>query len=208
MQIIEKYFTRLSPAQQQALSQLFPLYQEWNAKINLISRKDIDNLYEHHILHSLAIAQYINFAPQARVLDLGTGGGFPGIPLAILFPNTQFTLIDGTLKKIKVVKAVAEALGLSNVTAIQIRAEEVKDRFDFVVSRAVASMEKLIPWSFRLLSKTHQHALPNGLIALKGGNVKAEFDALPNRHYYEVTPINDFFQEPYFEEKFLVYVQG
>ncbi len=208
MQIIEKYFPNLNPVQQQAMTQLFPLYQEWNAKINVISRKDIDNLYEHHILHSLAIAQYISFLPGANVLDLGTGGGFPGIPLAILFPDTQFTLIDGTLKKIKVVKAIAEELELKNVTAIQVRAEEIKQRFDFVVTRAVASMDKLIPWTSRLLAKEQQHAIPNGLIALKGGNVKTEFAELPSNPYFELTPILEYFEEAYFEEKYLVYVQG
>jgi len=208
MQSIIKYFPDLDEHQIRAFEQLSSLYREWNAQINVISRKDIDNLYERHILHSLAIAKVVQFNPDAKVLDLGTGGGFPGIPLAILFPETHFTLIDGTRKKIHVVKAISESLGLSNVTPLQMRAEEYKLKFDFVVTRAVASMDKLLMWSRPLLSGIQQHALPNGLIALKGGDVKAEFDVLANKAYYESTPISDYFEGEFFETKYVVYVQG
>jgi 16S rRNA (guanine527-N7)-methyltransferase len=208
MDNILSYFPNLSLKQQEQLAQLGPLYLEWNQKINVISRKDIDNLYVHHVLHSLAIAKVINFKPGSRVLDLGTGGGFPGIPLAILFPETEFVLIDGIRKKITVVNEIAAALGLSNVEGLQQRAEERKGRsFDFVVTRAVALLEKLVPWSMHLIKEEQQHALPNGLIALKGGRVKEEVKALARGTYAEIYPIDDFFKEPFFEEKSVVYVQ-
>ena len=208
MDIIKKYFPNLTPKQLQQFEQLLPLYTDWNQKINVISRKDIENLYERHVLHSLAIAKLYTFLPGAEILDLGTGGGFPGIPLAIFFPETQFTLIDGTGKKIRVVEEVKTALGLTNVRAKQIRAEELKQHFDFVVSRAVAQLDQLINWSFRLLKKKQQHAIPNGLIALKGGNVQAEMKALPRKEYIEIESISNLFEEAFFEEKFVVYVQG
>ena len=208
MEIIKKYFPNLTPKQLQQFEQLLPLYTDWNQKINVISRKDIENLYERHVLHSLAIAKLYTFLPGAEILDLGTGGGFPGIPLAIFFPETQFTLIDGTGKKIRVVEEVKTALGLTNVHAKQIRAEELKQHFDFVVSRAVAQLDQLINWSFRLLKKKQQHAIPNGLIALKGGNVQAEIKALPRKEYVEVDPISNLFEEGFFDEKYVVYVQG
>jgi len=208
MELIQQYFPNLTEQQQEQFRQLGPLYQDWNQKINVISRKDIDNIYEHHVFHSLAIAAVIRFRANSEILDLGTGGGFPGIPLAILFPETKFTLIDGTLKKIKVVKAVIEALGLKNVEAMQMRAEELKKRrFDFIVTRAVARLPQLVQWSERLLKSKHVHPLPNGLVALKGGRVQEEIKELPKGSYAEVYPIQDFFQEPYFEEKFVVYVQ-
>ncbi|PHN01079.1 16S rRNA (guanine(527)-N(7))-methyltransferase RsmG [Flavilitoribacter nigricans] len=202
-----QYFPDLSERQIEQFRQLGPLYREWNDKINVISRKDIDNLFEHHVLHSMAIAQVVSFKPKARVLDLGTGGGFPGIPLAILFPETSFTLVDGTRKKITVVQEVAEAVKLENVTARHIRVEELKGQFDFVVTRAVARLEKLVPWSFRLIKEKQQHALPNGLLALKGGNIKEEIQALGRGSYTEVFPLSEFFDLPYFEEKCIVYVQ-
>lgn len=208
MDIIKKYFPNLSPTQMQQFEQLQPLYRDWNQKINVISRKDIDNLYERHILHSLAIAKLYTFLPGAEILDLGTGGGFPGIPLAIFYPETQFTLIDGTGKKIRVVEEVKTALGLTNVHAKQIRAEELKHHFDFVVSRAVTQLDQLINWSFRLLKKKQQHAIPNGLIALKGGKVQSEIKTLPRKEYVEVDPISNFFEEDFFKEKYVVYVQG
>lgn len=209
MDVILKYFPNLSELQLAQLAQLDALYRDWNEKINLISRKDIDHLYEHHVLHSLAIAKFIEFQPNASVLDIGTGGGFPGIPLAILFPQTRFTLIDGTLKKIKVVQAVAEVLQLKNVAARQIRAEELKNiYFDFVVSRAVTTLDKLWEWSHNLLKNKHLHAIPNGLIILKGGDIKTEIKSLPKGSYTEVVPVTDYFKTPYFEEKWLVYVQG
>lgn len=207
MDSIKQYFPDLSEHQLDQFRQLGPLYREWNEKINVISRKDIDNLYEHHVLHSLAIARVVQFKPKARILDLGTGGGFPGIPLAILFPETSFTLVDGTRKKITVVTEVAEAIGLSNVTARHIRVEELKGQFDFVVTRAVARLEKLVPWSFRLIKEKQQHGLPNGLLALKGGSMQEEIKALGRGAYTEVFPLTDFFDIPYFLEKSVVYVQ-
>ncbi len=208
MDRIRSYFPDLTTKQDQQLAQLDALYRDWNQKINVISRKDIDNLYLHHVLHSMALAKVIQFNPGAKVLDLGTGGGFPGIPLAILFPETEFVLIDGIRKKIKVVNEVAEALGLPNVKAFQQRAEERKGaHFDFIVTRAVALLEKLVPWSMRLISEEQRHILPNGLLALKGGNVKEEVKALPRGSYAEIYPIKDFFAEDFFVEKSVVYVQ-
>ncbi len=208
METILKYFPHLTPEQQQKLGALGPLYATWNERINVISRKDIEHLYLHHILHSLAIAKVISFQPGAHILDLGTGGGIPGIPLAICFPDTRFTLIDGTGKKITVVTEIAAALALSNVTAHHLRAEEVKEKFDFVVTRGVTGLDKLFLWTSRLLKKQQRHALPNGLIALKGGNIQSEVKLLPKGAYVETFPILDFFTESYFEEKFVVYVQG
>ena len=209
MEIIHKYFTDFTETQLKQLAQLGALYEEWNAKINVISRKDIDNLYERHVLHSLILSNVTHFKKGAKILDLGTGGGFPGIPLAILFPESQFTLIDGTLKKIKVVQEVTQALGLKNVTAIQKRAEELKGvRFDFIISRAVAKLDKLMMWSRPLLSGKQKHSIPNGLIVLKGGNVRAEIQELPKGEYVEVYKISDWLDEPFFEEKYVLYVQG
>lgn len=207
MDTISHHFPDLTARQIDQFRQLGPLYREWNEKINVISRKDIDHLYEHHVLHSLSIAKVVAFKPKARILDLGTGGGFPGIPLAILFPETSFTLIDGTRKKITVVSEIAQAIGLDNVIPLHIRAEELKGQFDFVVTRAVARLEKLVPWSFRLIKEKQQHALPNGLLALKGGNMTEEIAALDRGSYSEVFPLTDFFALPYFAEKSIVYVQ-
>ena len=207
MNSILKYFPDLTEEQQTQLGELGMLYQEWNQKINVISRKDIENVYPHHILHALAIAKFIKFKPGAKILDLGTGGGLPGIPLAILFPETQFTLIDGTRKKISVVQAIVDALDLKNVKARHVRAEELKEKFDFVVCRAVASLDKLVMWSNPLISKRQQHAFPNGLITLKGGSLKEEKQALPRGAYVDILPLTHFFEEEYFEEKVIVYVQ-
>lgn len=215
MEIIEKYFPNLTEAQRGQFEQLVPLYLEWNQKINVISRKDLDNLWERHILHSLAIARVIRFAEDSRILDLGTGGGIPGIPLAILQPETEFVLVDGTGKKITVVKEIAAALGLKNVQAFHSRAEDLrpKQSFDFVVTRGVAPLAELLQWSQPLLKRKHQHALPNGLLALKGGDLKAELSALPGGWKKagmttEVFPISKFFPEPVFADKWVVYVQG
>ena len=208
MEIIHKYFPKLTDLQVQQFEQLAPLYTDWNSKINVISRKDIDNLYPHHILHSLSIAKFINFKSGSSILDLGTGGGFPGIPLAILFPAVKFTLVDGTRKKITVVEDVINQLELKNAVAKPVRAEEMKDRFDFVVTRAVASLDKLIPWSFPKLKRMGQNGTPNGLIALKGSNVEKELKVLPNKVYSEIYPLADYFQEAYFETKCLIYIQG
>lgn len=209
MDLILKYFPTLSDSQKAHFEQLDPLYRDWNAKINVISRKDIDNLYLHHVLHSLAIAKVVTFKPGAAVLDIGTGGGFPGIPLAILFPETQFTLVDSIGKKIKVVQEVSEAIGLKNVTALHQRVEDFKKpQFDFAVTRAVASLDKLYPWSSRLIKNKEQHILPNGLIALKGSTFQEEVKTLPRDSYVEDYPISNFFKEAYFQEKFVVYVQA
>jgi 16S rRNA (guanine527-N7)-methyltransferase len=208
MDTIRKYFPKLSEQQLQQFEQLGPLFREWNQKINLISRKDIDNLYERHILHALTITKFIHFQPDARILDIGTGGGFPGIPLAIFFPKTQFKLIDGTRKKITVVQDLIEQLDLSNAQAQQVRAEELKkEKFDFVVSRAVASLDKLLLWSKPLIQDQQQHGTPNGLITLKGGNVDVEIKALSKQEYVEKHPLKEWFDVEYFSEKHLIYVQ-
>lgn len=212
MELINKYFPELTLEQKARFEQLEPLYREWNEKINVISRLDIENLMERHVLHSLAIAKVIQFQPGSTLLDLGTGGGFPGIPVAILFPESQFVLVDGTGKKIRVVQEVAQALGLDNVTAIHGRAEEIKmnGQFDFVLSRGVASLEKLLGWSQRFLKKKHTHVLPNGILALKGGNLSPEIRELPGKgkEYTEIFPIRNMFREAFFDEKSVVYVQG
>jgi 16S rRNA (guanine527-N7)-methyltransferase len=212
MDLIKKYFPKITATQAAQFEQLEPLYREWNEKINVISRQDIENLSERHVLHSLAIARVIGFGPEAQILDLGTGGGFPGIPLAIFFPETRFTLVDATGKKIRVVQEVADALDLKNVTAIHTRAEDLKmlGQFDFVLSRGVAPLDKLMVWGQKFLKKKHFHALPNGILALKGGDLRAEIKALPGKgkSYTDVFPIKEFFTEPFFEEKSVVYVQG
>ncbi|MTB52061.1 16S rRNA (guanine(527)-N(7))-methyltransferase RsmG [Lewinella sp. W8] len=206
--LIDQYFPELTEQQRAHYAALDELYRDWNAKINVISRKDIDNLYVKHVLHSLAIAKVLKFKPGAKVLDLGTGGGFPGIPLAIMFPETDFLLIDGTAKKIRVCNEVIAALGLTNCRARQQRAEELKKReFDFVVTRAVARMEKLAEWSMRLITPTQRHALPNGILALKGTDLTEEMAALPKSAYLEEYPIREMFQEEFFEEKAVIYLQ-
>lgn len=208
MQIILDHFPHISPEQQAQFAQLDELYRLWNARINVISRKDIDNLYTHHVLHSLAIARFVQFQPETQIVDLGTGGGFPGIPLAIMFPEVSFTLIDGTRKKISVVEAVAEGLGLTNVRPLAVRAEEHKGQYDFVVTRAVAELSMLARWSEHLLQHKRQlHAIPNGLIALKGGQVKQEMKGLPRKMSVETEPISSWFKDPWFEEKYVVWAQ-
>jgi len=205
MEVIHKYFKNLSRDQEQQFSRLGELYAEWNDKINVVSRKDIENLYERHVLHSLAIAKFLQFTDGTEVMDLGTGGGFPAIPLAIMFPEVKFHAIDGTKKKILVVNEVAEAVGLTNIKGQQLRAEENKSKYDFVVTRAVASMEKLVPWTERLIKDKQQNAMPNGLIALKGGDLKAQ-EKLTKR-YTETVMLKDYFDEEFFETKGLMYVQ-
>ena len=204
MEIISKYFKELSPAQQDQFAALFDVYKEWNDKINVISRKDFDTLYERHVLHSLAIVKFLPFQNGSKILDIGTGGGFPGIPLAIMFPECQFHLVDSIGKKIKVVQEVAAALGLKNVKATHGRAEEVKDKYDFVVSRAVAELELLVKWSQGKISKKQINAIPNGLICLKGGDLSEELKAV--NQYKELYSLNDYFTEDFFETKKLVYV--
>jgi len=208
LEIITKYFSDFDERQISAFGKLFDLYEDWNSKINVISRKDIDALYLHHVLHSLTIIPFYDFKDGAEILDLGTGGGFPGIPLAIFYPDVQFTLIDGTAKKIKVVQEVINALELKNVRARQIRAEEIKQRFDMVVTRAVAKCDKLLLWGRPLLKNKQMHAYPNGIIALKGGDVEGELKDLPSHEYFEYHPIQEAFPEEYFKEKYVVYIQG
>ncbi len=205
MEQILKYFQGLSEEQQRQLSMLDALYHEWNEKINVISRKDIDNLYEHHVLHSLSIGKAIHFRPGTSVLDFGTGGGFPGIPLAILFPETRFRLIDGTGKKIRVATEVANAIGLKNVEAVHLRGEEEKGKYDFVVSRAVMPLPDLMKIVRKNISKEQKNAMMNGIICLKGGNVESEIQ--PFRRTAEVTPISTWFEEEWFKEKYLIYVR-
>ncbi len=204
MQDILKYFPHLTPRQTEQFAALDALYRDWNAKINVISRKDIDNLYLHHVLHSLAIARAISFKPGTRILDFGTGGGFPGIPLAILFPECSFRLIDGTGKKIKVATEVAQAIGLQNVEALHRRGEEEKGRFDFVVSRAVMPLPDLAKIVRKNILRESNNALPNGLIVLKGGNLSDELK--PFAKLVEVTPISTFFKEEWFDDKQVVYL--
>ncbi len=197
-------FPGLSANAKSQLTQLLPLYEEWNAQINVISRKDLDQLYTRHVLHSLAIHKFLQFAPGSRVLDIGTGGGFPGIPLAILNPEVNFVLVDSIGKKIKVVQEVSQALGLTNVTAIHERAEKIKGPFDFVVSRAVAEMKLLLQWSNGKMARKQINALPNGLICLKGGDLKEELKGLSKD--IEVYDLQQWFSDPFFETKKLVYV--
>lgn len=204
MQTIVKYFPHLSTEQQSQFAALDELYHDWNTKINVISRKDIDNLYLHHVLHSLAIGKLIRFKPETHILDFGTGGGFPGIPLAIMFPDCQFRMIDGTGKKIRVVNEVAAALNLHNVEAIHRRGEEEKDRFDFVVSRAVMPLPDMVKIVRKNVSKTQYNALPNGIIALKGGDLSEELKPFGKK--LMVTPISDYFTEEWFADKQIIYL--
>lgn len=202
---IYSYFPALTPLQHDQLAALQPLYEDWNAKINVISRKDIDNLYEHHVLHSLAIAKLIHFRPETHILDLGTGGGFPGIPLAILFPEVRFRLIDSIGKKVRVAQAVADAVGLKNVECVHRNVIEEKDRFHFVVSRAVMDLGELARLVHKNIDITHQfNALPNGIITLKGGNLAEEIRPFGARAV--ITPLSQYFEEEYFETKSIVFV--
>lgn len=199
MEIIRKYFPELTDTQLHQLEQLDSLYRDWNAKINVISRKDIDALYEHHVLHSMAIAKAVNFRPGTEILDFGTGGGFPGIPLAILFPECRFKLIDGTGKKIRVAQEVCNAIGLKNCQPAHLRGEDEKGKYDFVVSRAVMPLPDLVKIVRKNISKTQRNATPNGIICLKGGELQAELQ--PFRNVVEVNPISTWFEEEWFKEK-------
>ena len=201
--IVHKYFPTLASEQKDKLDQLYPLYKDWNEKINVVSRKDINQLYERHVLHSLAIAKFIQFNAGANVFDLGTGGGFPGIPLAIFFPEVQFHLVDSINKKITVVTEVANALSLTNVTATHQRAEKVKGKFDFIISRAVAKTKQIAIWSNQKIKLESQHSLDNGLILLKGGDLEAELKEY-GRPYSE-TSLKEFFDEEFFETKKIIY---
>ena len=204
MEEILKAFPSLTATQIEQFQALLPLYKEWNDKINVISRKDIDNLYAHHVLHSLAIAQYIRWKPGTQILDFGTGGGFPGIPLAIMFPECNFKMIDGSGKKIKVVNAVAQAIGLKNVEAVHLRGEEEKGKFDFVVSRAVMPLPDLVKIVRKNISTSQRNALPNGLICLKGGNLVLETQPFKNK--VQLTPISQWFDNEWFNDKHLIYL--
>ena len=202
--IIFKYFPQLSEKQKEQFTQLGPLYEDWNNKINVISRKDIENLYINHILHSLAIAKVISFHPGATILDVGTGGGFPGVPLAILFPQAEFHLVDSIGKKITVVNEVVQAIGLQNVNAEQIRAEQVPYKYDFIVSRAVTRMNEFYGWVKTKAKKESDHTLDNGILYLKGGDVTEEMDEL--KKPYAVYGLTDFFKEEFFETKKIIFV--
>ena len=203
-EIIKKYFPHLTHRQEEQIAALDVLYHDWNAKINVVSRKDIDNLYEHHILHSLAIARRIRFREGTNVLDFGTGGGFPGIPLAILFPESNFKLIDGTGKKVKVAKGVADSIGLDNVLPVHQRGEEEKGKFDFIVSRAVMPLPDLMKIVRKNIARDQHNALPNGVMVLKGGNLDEELK--PFWKIAERTELSQWFDEAWFKEKYLVYV--
>ena len=205
METIEKYFPDLSETQRQQFAALYPLYTDWNSKINVISRKDIENLYLNHILHSMSIAKLIRFEPGTRVMDVGTGGGFPGIPLAILFPETDFLLVDSIGKKIKVVDAVAEALQLKNVRTAHSRVEEIPEAFDFIVSRAVTDLPTFYQWVRKKVSRTSRNELANGILYLKGGDLSEELRALPVKAFYEY-PISCWFSEEFFKEKKIIHV--
>ena len=204
IEIIKKYFPQLSAKQIEQFTALNALYHDWNAKINVISRKDIDNLYEHHVLHSLAIAKRINFREGTNILDFGTGGGFPGIPLAIFFPEANIKLIDGTGKKVRVAQEVANAIGLENVLPAHLRGEEEKGKFDFIVSRAVMPLPDLIKIVKKNIACDQHNVLPNGVIVLKGGNLEGEL--MPYKRIAEKTELSLWFEEDWFKEKYLIYV--
>ena len=203
-EIIHTYFPDLSDTQKDQIDQLFPLYEEWNAKINVVSRKDIDQLYERHILHSLAIAKFTTFSSGSKVLDVGTGGGFPGIPLSILYPDCNFHLVDSIGKKITVVKEVAKTIGLENLTAEHQRMEKVSGKFDFVVSRAVARTKQLFIRSHQKISKEQRNDLDNGMILLKGGDLTHEMKEFGKR--YIEKDLSDYFFEEFFKTKKMIYV--
>ena len=204
MDKILKYFPELTERQREQFEALDALYHDWNAKINVISRKDIDQLYEHHVLHSLAIAKAIRFRPGTRILDFGTGGGFPGIPLAILFPDCEFKLIDGTGKKIRVAQEVSQAIGLTNCHPEHLRGEDEKGQYHFVVSRAVMPLPDLVKIVRKNIAKPQLNALPNGIICLKGGDLQAETQ--PFRNIVETTDISTFFAEDWYKGKYVIYL--
>ncbi|WP_036877245.1 16S rRNA (guanine(527)-N(7))-methyltransferase RsmG [Xylanibacter oryzae] len=204
MDVINKYFTELTAEQQNQFEALDELYRDWNSKINVISRKDIDNLYVHHVLHSLAIGKMIKFKSNTNILDFGTGGGFPGIPLAILFPECKFKLIDGTGKKIMVAKEIAQSIGLKNVNIEHLRGEDEKGKYDFIVSRAVMPLPDLLKIVRKNVSKEQHNAIPNGVICLKGGNLENEINKY--KKIAEKTDIISYFDEKWFEDKYLIYL--
>ena len=203
MEDLLRYFDNLTNIQMEQFSKLEDLYRDWNSKINVISRKDIDALTIRHILHSLGVAKVQEFKPKSNILDIGTGGGFPGIPLAIMFPESNFYLVDSIGKKIKVVQEIVQALGLRNVKAEHIRAEEVKGRFDFIVSRAVTKMDDFVPWRRKKIAKKQNHELKNGILYLKGGDLKEELQNFPKATIFE---LSDYFTEDFFKTKKLVHI--
>ncbi|MBQ2511205.1 MAG: 16S rRNA (guanine(527)-N(7))-methyltransferase RsmG [Bacteroidales bacterium] len=204
MDIILKYFPELTERQKEQFAALLPLYEEWNAQINVISRKDMEHFYEHHVLHSLAIAKVAQFKPLCEILDVGTGGGFPGVPLSVMYPESHFTLIDSIGKKIKVVSDVIERLGLTNAKAMQIRAEQLDGEFDFVVSRAVTTLPEFVPWVKKKISKSQYHDLHKGILYLKGGDLKNELFTF--RQKVKTWDISQWFEEEWFEEKKVIYL--
>ncbi|MCK7590198.1 16S rRNA (guanine(527)-N(7))-methyltransferase RsmG [Subsaxibacter sp. CAU 1640] len=203
MELITKYFPELSETQIRQFQQLEALYKDWNSKINVISRKDIDELYLRHVLHSLGIAKVISFQPKSKIMDVGTGGGFPGIPLAIMFPESKFHLVDSIGKKLKVVEGVAQSLGLKNVKTTHGRAETIKDEFDFIVSRAVTTMPTFVSWVKQKVSKEQNHPLKNGILYLKGGDLTDELQVYRNTTIYD---LSDYFEEDFFETKKVVHL--
>jgi 16S rRNA (guanine527-N7)-methyltransferase len=204
LELIKLYFPGLESSKLEKFDSLFSLYEDWNSKINVISRKDMDQFYERHVLHSLAIAKFTGFKPGAKIMDLGTGGGFPAIPLAIFYPDVQFTAVDSIGKKIKVVEEVSKSLGLSNVIPVNGRAESLSTKFDFVITRAVAELPLLVQWSEKLISSKQNHAIPNGLICLKGGDLNEEIKPFKKR--VQVYELSSWFKEEFFETKKIVYL--
>lgn len=204
LHILQKYFPDLTEIQNEQFAQLRSLYEEWNAQINVISRKDVDFLYERHILHSLSIAKFITFKKGTKLMDLGCGGGFPGIPLAILFPEVSFTMIDSIGKKIKVVQEIADTIGLKNVQAHHMRAEKVNESFDFVITRAVAPMIDLVKWTRKKYIKEQRHDIENGVIALKGGDLNLELASWGNRK--TIVNLSNYFEEAFFETKKIIHI--
>lgn len=204
MKVIENYFQKLTELQKSQFKALFDLYLDWNKKINVISRKDIENLYLHHVLHSLAIAKYVSFAPGTKVMDVGTGGGFPGIPLAIFFPEVQFLLLDSIGKKVRVAGEIAKAIGLENVEVKHSRAEDEKRKFDFIVSRAVMLLPELVKITNKNISREQNNSIPNGVICLKGGDLTSETKSFKN--IVDIVSLSEYFSEPFFQTKKLVYL--
>lgn len=204
MKVIENYFQKLTELQKSQFKALFDLYLDWNNKINVISRKDIENLYLHHVLHSLTIAKYVSFAPGTKVMDVGTGGGFPGIPLAIFFPEVQFLLLDSIGKKVRVAGEIAKAIGLENVEVKHSRAEDEKRKFDFIVSRAVMLLPELVKITNKNISREQNNSIPNGVICLKGGDLTSETKSFKN--IVDIVSLSEYFSEPFFQTKKLVYL--
>ena len=203
MELILKYFPTLTETQRAQFAALYDLYMDWNSKINVISRKDITNLYEHHVLHSLGIAKYTQFAPGTTIMDLGTGGGFPGIPLAVMFPHAKFTLCDSIGKKITVVKGVCEGAGITNIDARHTRVEQIPERFDYVVSRAVTEMPQFVKWIWSKIERGQRGTLPNGILYLKGGDLAEELAA--TRRHWDLYDIRTMFDDEFFDTKRVVY---